>query len=71
MPHIWNFGLRPIFNPIYFMTTKLNEKDRLETKKHFIKIIFNMFENYIGNYKPKINSKEIDMEYTYILKKID
>jgi hypothetical protein len=70
MPHIWNFGLRPIFNPMYLMSTKLNDKDRLDAKKQFISIIYNMFENYIGNYKQKSFSGNIEIEYTYILKKI-
>ena len=46
MPHIWNFGLRPIFQPLYKMTSKMTKKDRF-VKKELVNITFNMFENYI------------------------
>ncbi len=70
MPHIWNFGLRPIFQPLYKMTSKMTKKDRFEIKKELVNITFNMFENYIRNFKPNLYLKNRDMEYTYILKKI-
>lgn len=71
MPHIWNFGLRPIFDPLYLMTTKINPNDRIKIKRNFNNIFFEMFKNYIGNFKVKSNPFKQDIEYTYILKKID
>ena len=69
MPHIWNFGLRPVFDPLYLMTTKIDLKERIIIKKQFNNIIFEMFKSYIGSFKLKNNSFKTDIEYTYILKK--
>tara|TARA_B110000977_G_scaffold47332_1_gene64344 strand:- start:52919 stop:53872 length:954 start_codon:yes stop_codon:yes gene_type:complete len=70
MPEIWNFGLRPLFQPLSKMVSTLNEKNRLEIKNEFIQIVHGLFYKHLSNYKPNNdhhNKKEI--EYTYILKK--
>lgn len=71
MPHIWNFGLRPIFDPLYLMTKKISYLEKIEIKKKFNSIFFEMFKHYIGNFKPKTSPFKQDIEYTYIIKKID
>ena len=69
VPHIWNFGLRPIFDPLYLMSTKIDRSDRIKIKRQFNNILFEMFKSYIGNFKPRTNPFKHDIEYTYILKK--
>ena len=48
----------------------MSKKDRVEIKDELVDITFNMFENYIRNFKPSLYLKDRDIEYTYILKKI-
>jgi len=70
IPEIWNFGLRPIFQPLSKMVNNLNKKNRAQVKEEFIEIIFNLFEKYITNYNPGLFSKSrSEIEYTYVLRK--
>ena len=69
MPHIWNFGLRPLFEPLYLMSNNLTPIKRLMSKQLFVNIVYDMFKNYILHFNPNVNNKITQMEYTYILKK--
>jgi len=70
IPQIWNFGLRPIFQPLSKIISQLDIKNRAQIKKEFIEIIFNLFEKYITNYRQEpFNKNKIEIEYTYILRK--
>lgn len=70
LPHIWNFGLRPIFEPLYLMSNFTNPKNRLRAKQLFVQTFFDMFKDYISNFDPNLPKNKVQMEYTYILKKI-
>ena len=65
---IWDIGFRPLFKPLFEMSKSLNKTKYIKVKTEWIKILYDMSENFISNYKPQ---KEGAMEYTILLKKVD
>tara|TARA_A100001234_G_scaffold215186_1_gene219664 strand:+ start:318 stop:1277 length:960 start_codon:yes stop_codon:yes gene_type:complete len=64
---IWDIGFRPLFKPLFEMSKSLNKTKYIKVKTEWIKILYDMSENFISNYKPK---KKGAMEYTILLKKV-
>ncbi len=62
---IWDIGLRPLFNPLVKMANNIDFKERIEVKNEWCKIMFDLFEEMLANYKPK----DQIIEYTYVLRK--
>jgi len=65
---IWDIGFRPLFKPLFEMSKSLNKSKYIKVKTEWIKILYDMSEKFISNYKP-ISQRA--MEYTILLKKID
>ena len=63
---IWDVGFRPLFKPLFEMTTNLNKSKYINIKKEWVEILYKMSKKYISNYKPGNNSA---MEYVILLKK--
>ena len=64
---IWDVGFRPLFKPLYEMSKSLSKLKYLKVKTEWVKILYDLSEKFIYNYKPKRQSA---MEYTILLKKI-
>ena len=64
---IWDIGFRPLFKPLFEMSKSLNRVKYIKVKTEWIKILYDMSENFISNYKPQ---KKSAMEYTILLKKL-
>ena len=64
---IWDVGLRPLFKPLYEMSKGLSKSKYVKVKTEWVKIIYDLSEKFMSNYKPNSQSA---MEYKILLKKI-
>jgi hypothetical protein len=63
---IWDIGLRPIFEPLNLMSSKISKKDRINAKKMMVNTFYNIFANFMKKYSCRKNDA---VEYLFIIKK--
>ena len=63
---IWDIGLRPIFEPLHLLSSKVKNKDRINAKKMMVDTFYNLFGNFMRKYSCKKNDA---VEYLFIIKK--
>ena len=64
--NIWDIGLRPIFKPLVILISGNKKTKVKQSKKLLVKVIFNIFKNYLVKYK--VNKKQA-VERLVILEK--
>ncbi len=65
---IWDIGFRPIFKPLFEMSKSLSKSKYIKIKTEWIKILYDMSEKFISEYKPTARHA---MEYRILLKRTD
>lgn len=64
---IWDIGFRPLFKPLFLMTSNLKKSSYLEIKKEWVSTLYRISKYYISSYMPEKNKA---MEYNILLKKM-
>ncbi len=66
MAQIWDVGLRPLYNPLVKMANCTSIEQRIEIKKEWNQVLFEMFSEFIKNYRA---DEKTAIEYLIVLKK--
>jgi hypothetical protein len=63
---MWDIGLRPLFAPLSKMANGISAEQRVEVKEEWCTILYELFEDYLGQYEPE---EETAVEYMIVLEK--